>query len=144
MEIVAGALLSGGLLWFVVYTAVRGAIGDLRPEGPVFRLTWSDVDEHAELKVQNAGRTPVFDVVVSGPGPSGAPLTEALLLHPGECLRVAVTDGALGEGERADGHERVVHLAVRHRATLLPLGAEIRTTVPVRIPIAGMARRAFA
>jgi hypothetical protein len=143
MEILGGTVLGSLLLWFVVYTAVRGAIGDLRPAAPAFRLTWAGGNERGELHVENAGRAPVFDVVVQGPGASPAPLTRALLLHPGERLRVAVGKDELGEGERVDAHERVVHLALRHRLTLVPLGAEIKSLVPVRIPVAGTVPRTF-
>lgn len=146
MEPLLGAALGGLVAWFVIYTAVRGAIGDMRPAAPPFRLTWADLGEGGELTLENAGRAPVCNVVVrrhGAPGASGTPLMEALLLHPGERLRVAVDRVALGEGERADAHERVVLLAVRHRLTLAPHGAEIRTLVPVRIPIAGAVPRTF-
>jgi len=147
MEVFLGAVFGALLSWFVIYTAVRGAIGDLRPEPPTFRLTWVDQGESGELTLENAGRAPVFEVVVrtlEAPGASGEPLMAALLLHPGERLRVAMDGVALGDGEKADAHERVVLLAVRHRLTLVPQGAEIRTTVPVRIPVAGTVARTFA
>jgi hypothetical protein len=147
METLVGAALGAFVLWFVIYTAVRGAIGDLRPEAPAFRLTWADLEEGGELTLENVGRTPVFDVIArspGAPGASGAPLMEALLLHPGERLRVPMDRVALGEGERADACERVVHLAVRHRPTLVPQGPEIRAAVPVRIPVAGAVPRTFA
>lgn len=147
MEALVGAVFGALLAWFVIYTAVRGAIGDLRPEAPTFRLTWVDLGEAGELALENAGRAPVFNVVVrtlGAPGASGEPLMEALLLHPGERLRVAMDRVALGEGEQADTHERVVLLAVRHRSRFGHLGAEIRTSVPVRIPVAGAVPRTFA
>ncbi len=144
METLVGAALGAFVLWFVIYTAVRGAIGDLRPEAPAFRLTWADLEEGGELTLENVGRTPVFDVIARSPGAPGAPLMETLLLHPGERLRVPMDRVALGEGERADACERVVHLAVRHRPTLVPQGPEIRAAVPVRIPVAGAVPRTFA
>ena len=147
MEALVGAVLGAVLLWFVIYTAVRGAIGDVRPEAPAFRLTWADVGESGELTLENAGRAPVFDVVVripAAPDASGAPLMEALLLHPGERLRVAMDRVALGDGEQADAHERVARLPVRHRSRFGHLGAEIRTSVPVRVPVAGVVPRTFA
>ena len=147
MEALVGVVLGAVVTWFVIYTAVRGAIGDVRPEAPPFRLTWADLGEGGELTLENAGRAPVFDVIVRTLGASdvaGAPLMEALLLHPDERLRVAMDGRALGDGEQADAHERVVLLAVRHRSRFGHLGAEIRTTVPVRIPVAGTAPRTFA
>jgi hypothetical protein len=147
MEPLAVVLLSAFLLWLVIYTAVRGAIGDLRPEAPTFRLTWVDRGESGELTLENVGRAPMFDVVVrtvAAQDVSGEPLMEALLLHPGERLRVATAAVTLGESELADRHERVILFAVRHRRTLVPQGAEIRTTVPVRIPVAGTVPRSFA
>jgi hypothetical protein len=147
MEVFIGAVLGALVTWFVVYTAVRGAIGGLLPEPPAFRLTWLDRGESGELTLENAGRAPVFEVVVRALATSGAPnepLMAALLLHPGERLRVAMDAAALGDGERADAHERVVVLAARHRSTLVPQGAEIRTTVPVRMPVVGTAPRTFA
>jgi hypothetical protein len=147
MEVFVGAVFGALLTWFVIYTAVRGAIGDLRPEAPAFRLTWADRGEGGELMLENAGRAPVFDVVVRGPGETaaqGAPLMEALLLHPGERLRVSLDRDALGDGEQADAHERVALLTVRHRSRLGHLGVENRTSVPVRIPVAGAVPRSFA
>jgi len=147
MEVLVGAALGAVLLWFVIYTAVRGAIGDMRPDAPPFRLTWADLGEGGELTLENTGRAPVFNVVVrtlGAPGASGDPLIEALLLHPGERLRVAMDRVALGDGEQADAHEHVVLLAVRHRSRFGHLGAEMRTSVPVRIPVAGAVPRTFA
>lgn len=147
MEALVGAALGALLLWFVVYTAVRGAVGDLRPQPPAFQLTWADLAEGGELTLENVGRAPVFDVIVRGPlapAPSGSPLMEVLLLHPGERLRAAMDRATLGDGQRANAHETVVHLTVRHRSTLMPQGAEIRTFVPVRVPVAGAVPRILA
>jgi hypothetical protein len=147
MEALLGAALGALVAWLVVYTAVRGAIGDMRPAPPPFCLTWASLGERGELTLENVGRAPACDVVVRRPGTSrdaDAPLMEALLLHPGERLRVAVDRATLGEGDRADAHECVVHLDVRHRRTLVPQGAEIRTSVPVRIPVAGATLRAYS
>ena len=147
MEALVGAALGALLLWFVVYTAVRGAIGDMQPALPPFRLTWAGLGESGELTLENAGRAPVFNVVVrtlGAPGAPGEPLMEALLLHLGERLRTAMDRAALGDGEQADAHERVVLLTVCHRSRFGHLGAEIRTSVPVRIPVAGAVPRMFA
>lgn len=137
MEILAGIAISAIVSWFVVYGAVRAAIGDTLMRRPRFRLLWIDRGEDAgSLELEHLGHEPVFGVTVAvpaGDAPVTHPLLEAPMLQPAERMRADVDRDALPPGAADRSAPRVVMLAVRYRPTFEARERQRVELVPVLV-----------
>jgi hypothetical protein len=92
-------LISLVLMWLIIYTAVRAAVGHFLGRRPLLEAEATTKPDGVRLTITNAGTGPAFDVAVGWQDePSKEPLARTPMLRIGGSLEVDLAVRAV-EGE---------------------------------------------